>query len=668
MLSATTITPSNGNSWIYSLAVDALGNLYTTSGSNVVDQFSPTGTYLSSINTSGGGYIPNIAIRGTNLYVSDYYNGMVRQFALNGTALQTWSGLDYPTGLAPRSDGSVLVLNQGTNSFALLTPSGGVTLHTPDQPFYSGSIGLDQDGNIFVIDQTGSRLQKYSSSYAYQDSYKVDTNPANALIYPNLMARDSQGNLYVLDNSNQADGSDNSHRVIRKYDAAGSMIGTIPLTVQYQSSDNSFSYNANFNGMTIASDGGIVMAGWASRYQNGVSTSYSITRYSSTGGEPQFESINQYTDQVTGDQADINGYSVFVDPTNNDLYIGGSINKYSQSAGTSHYYQYIRYPGGDTTQPQFVGECGGSSVCTSANAYSIQRGPDGKIYMSGYLYDSAASKQYTVWRFDPQTQQTEPLIESSVTQGTQQTSMNAYSLTIDRKGNLYVGGYISLYDTSTNQQIAQYSIAKYSSDGNLIAYIAQSQDPSGTSYQVDRLNYINFGQLAVDQYGNVYGLDIDNRAKVVKVYMIEPNLPSVPRNLTSSQTIDSVTVNWQEPEDDGNAPITNYVIMARQAGGTWSTVATVGPNARSYRLTSLYGTSLLSGASYEFTIVARNKAGDSPIAELSAQTSTVTAPNTGAGVVSVLPIVLAGAGLMLAIITVVLSLVPRRRSTLHRHQ
>lgn len=667
LLSATTIMPSNGNNWIYSLAVDALGNLYTTSGSNVVDQFSPTGTHLSSTNTSGGGYIPYIAIRGTSLYVSDYYNGTVRQFALNGTALQTWSGLSYPAGLVPRSDGSVLVLNQGANNFAVLSPSGGVALHAPDQPVYSGSIGLDQDGNIFVIDQTGSRLQKYSSSYVYQDSYKIDTNPANALIQPNLMARDSQGNLYVLDSSNQADGSDNQHRMVRKYDATGNLIGTIPLTVQYQSSDNSSSYNANFNGMTIASDGSLVMTGWASRYQNGVSTSYAITRYSSTGGEPQFEVNNQYTDQATGDQVNINGYTIFIDPTNNDLYLGGYVSRYSQSTSTSRYYQYIRYPGGDTTQPQFVGECGGSSICTSANPYSIQRGPDGKIYMSGYMYDSAASKQYTVWRFDPQTQQTEPLIEGNTTQGVIQTNTYPYNLAIDRKGNLYLGGYINLYNTATNQQVAQYTIAKYNSEGHLITYIAQSQDPSGTSYQVDRINYMNIGQLAIDQYGNVYGLDSDSRAKVIKVYLIQPDLPSVPRNLTSSQTIDSVTVNWQEPEDDGNAPITNYVIMARQAGGTWSTVATVGPNARSYRLTSLYGKSLLSGTSYEFTIVARNKAGDSPIAELSAQTSTVTAPNTGAGAVSVLPVALAAAGLMLAIIAVVLSLLPRRRSTA-RHQ
>ena len=350
-----------------------------------------------------------------------------------------------------------------------------------------------------------------------------------------------------------------------------------------------------------------------------------------------------------------------------DLYIGGYINTYDPSLGISRQYQLVRYPAGDTSQPQFIGEVGGSSRYSYAQAYGLQRGPNGKLYMTGYLYDVVANQQYSVWSFDPQTEQIEPLIVSNVTQGNVQTYTNAYSLAIDRNGNLYVGGSISQNDTTTNQQVGRYSIAKYDPQGNLISFIAKSQDSSGVYHPAD-LEYLSLSQLAVDQYGNVYALDVDYRAKVIKVYEIEPSLPSVPRDLSTSESVDSLTINWQEPEDDGNAPITNYVIMARQVGGSWVNVATLDSSARSYRLTSLYGKSLLAGTGYEFTIIARTKAGDSPIAMISAQTSPLGAPSTGAGIASVLPIALSFGGITLGLIAVTFSLLPRRRVTTQRHQ
>ncbi|MCU1623108.1 MAG: hypothetical protein JWL79_1953 [Frankiales bacterium] len=81
----------------------------------------------------------------------------------------------------------------------------------------------------------------------------------------------------------------------------------------------------------------------------------------------------------------------------------------------------------------------------------------------------------------------------------------------------------------------------------------------------------------------------------------------------------SVTAGWTAPTDDGGAPITGYVVSAKDSGGNPAgTPATVGPNATAGTVTGLAG-----GVKYSIFVLARNVAGDSTAGSTLAQTSGV---------------------------------------------
>ena len=87
--------------------------------------------------------------------------------------------------------------------------------------------------------------------------------------------------------------------------------------------------------------------------------------------------------------------------------------------------------------------------------------------------------------------------------------------------------------------------------------------------------------------------------------------PSAPQSLVIDETaIDSVSLSWNEPRDDGNSPITHYILEMRQVGDfTWK-VATDKVTRTKYTVTGLK-----EGVQYEFRVVAVNNVGQGPSSE-----------------------------------------------------
>jgi len=91
--------------------------------------------------------------------------------------------------------------------------------------------------------------------------------------------------------------------------------------------------------------------------------------------------------------------------------------------------------------------------------------------------------------------------------------------------------------------------------------------------------------------------------------------PSEPQNLQVTEvTKETVGLRWEPPESSGGMDIAQYVVDKRDAtrGGGWMQAATVDGTA-----TRVVVGKLVEGNEYQFRVVAENKIGAGPPAELS---------------------------------------------------
>ena len=102
-----------------------------------------------------------------------------------------------------------------------------------------------------------------------------------------------------------------------------------------------------------------------------------------------------------------------------------------------------------------------------------------------------------------------------------------------------------------------------------------------------------------------------------KFTIISPDKPSAPQNLRVTEVSkDFVTLTWDTPESDGNAPITGYVIEKLD------TTKTSWASAGSTDNLTFKAKRLFEGSNYLFRVAAENKIGTGEFAVL---TEAVTA-------------------------------------------
>ena len=92
-----------------------------------------------------------------------------------------------------------------------------------------------------------------------------------------------------------------------------------------------------------------------------------------------------------------------------------------------------------------------------------------------------------------------------------------------------------------------------------------------------------------------------------------PTMPSAPRYLVASPSYESLLVSWLEPVNDGNSPVTHYLVQWKLHTARWSDAnavseVRVNPPARS--LHTING--LTNGADYTVRVMAVNAQGESP--------------------------------------------------------
>jgi sugar lactone lactonase YvrE len=232
-----------------SIAADASGNLYVAdAGNNLIRKISPTGivSTLAGVDSTGSVNGPGasasffdplgVAVDGSgNVYVADAGNDMIRMISPAGI-VSTFAGnnasvangalastaFNNPTGVAIDGAKNIFVANYLNNTILEINPAGTVSafagsgqagssngLDTSATFYYPNSVAVDTAGNVYVADGTNNLIRKITrggmvSTLAGSGvAGAIDsTGTAASFNGPSGLAVDASGNVYVADTNN----------------------------------------------------------------------------------------------------------------------------------------------------------------------------------------------------------------------------------------------------------------------------------------------------------------------------------------------------------------------------------------------------------------------------------------------------------------------------------
>ena len=232
------------------VAVDGSGNVYVAdhynhkirkvSPSGVVSTLAGSGSIGSADGTGGDAsfFFPyGVAVDGSgNVYVADADNNKIRKVSPSGvvstlagsggygSADGTGSAASFnrPYGVAVDGSGNVYVADGGNNTIRKVSPSGVVSTLAGSGSWGSSDgtggaasfnqptgVAVDGSGNVYVADQNNNKIRKVSPSGVVSTlagsgiSGSSDGTGSDAsFYYPNGVAVDGSGNVYVADYNN----------------------------------------------------------------------------------------------------------------------------------------------------------------------------------------------------------------------------------------------------------------------------------------------------------------------------------------------------------------------------------------------------------------------------------------------------------------------------------
>ena len=239
-------TDGNGTSALFfnpqSVAVDASGNVYVAdSGDHTVRKITTAGTSSVLAGTSGvAGYVDGsgsaarfdypyaIAVGADySVYVTDQVDGTVRKITSGGVVSTLATGLGGPEGVTVDASNNVYISDTNNSVIRKIPAGGAITLFagsltgTPGSADgtataatfnYPAGLATDSAGDVYVADFGNSSIRMITpagvvttiaGSPTGASGYTNATGKAALFNHPAAVAVDANGNIYVVDTSNQ---------------------------------------------------------------------------------------------------------------------------------------------------------------------------------------------------------------------------------------------------------------------------------------------------------------------------------------------------------------------------------------------------------------------------------------------------------------------------------
>jgi len=228
--------------FVNGMAVDSAGNVYASDNSHFIVVKIDTSTNMTTFagnvtrGYSGDGgpatsaqlYFPAGLALDTagNLYVADYGNYTVRKIdttgkisTIAGTGSYGYSGdgaaatkatLAQPIAVAVDAAGNIFIADPGNNNVREITGDGNI--HTIASNVNAISLAVDASDNLYFVDGVSSTVQEITAGGTVvtiagtgKPGYNLDGIQAtlSELNYPNGVALDSQGDVFVADTNNE---------------------------------------------------------------------------------------------------------------------------------------------------------------------------------------------------------------------------------------------------------------------------------------------------------------------------------------------------------------------------------------------------------------------------------------------------------------------------------
>ncbi|HKR25820.1 MAG TPA: SBBP repeat-containing protein [Acidobacteriaceae bacterium] len=202
--------PTGTLNYAYGVAVDSSGNVYVAnSGLSQIlkETLHSDGTYTESTIGSGLFFPGAIALdTAGNLYIADTDNNrVVKETLSSGTYTQSTiaTGLSVPYGIAVDINGNVYVADTGNSRILEETPSGsGYTQSTIFSSVAATAMAVDLGGNLYLCDSNSSQVLKETLTGG---SY-IQSTIATGIGSPSGLAVDNHGTVFVADDDTASAG------------------------------------------------------------------------------------------------------------------------------------------------------------------------------------------------------------------------------------------------------------------------------------------------------------------------------------------------------------------------------------------------------------------------------------------------------------------------------
>ena len=354
-------------------------------------------------------------------------------------------------------------------------------LEQPSYFHYPEGIAIDGQGNIYVADFSNHRIQKFSSSGAFITKWGSEGSGDGELNCPRGIAIDAQGNVYVADSWNDR---------IQKFSSSGTFItkwGSEGI------GDGEFSWPL---GIAIDAQGNVYVAdSMNSRIQKFSSSGTFITKWGSKGsGDGEF-----FPDGIA---IDAQGNVYVADSVNHRIQkfssSGTFITKWGSGGSGDGEFSWPRGIAIDAQGNVYVVDGGNdriqkfSSSGTFITKWGSKGSGDGEFYPDGIAIDAqgnvyvADSVNHRIQKFSS----SGTFITKWGSKGSGDGEFdNPLGIAIDAQGNVYVADFFN------------YRIQKFSSSGTFITKWGSEGNGDGEFYP---------WYIAIDAQGNVYVTDTGN--------------------------------------------------------------------------------------------------------------------------------------------------------------